>query len=481
MVLDGSRGQDITPFIMCGGTGTRLWPVSRASMPKQFQSFFGDRTLLQDTAVRVTGTGFAPPVMVAHEAHRFVVADQIEALGIPRGQIVLEPVGRNTAAVALVASVLVSNRDPHGLVLLLPSDHLVKDAGAFRRLVTEAAPAARAGWICLFGIAPGRPETGYGYIEVGAEPVPEPNSPVRRVSRFIEKPNHAAAERLLASGENVWNSGIFLFSAETMLAEAKERRPDLLAGVQAAVAEATTDADFLRLDAKAFGNLESISVDYAIMEGSRRTGVMRAEIDWSDLGAWDAIYGAHLPDTDGNVLLGRVVGVGTRNSLVRSDHHLVATVGVENLVVVATDDAVLVADKGSAQGVKEVLDLLRAKGFGEAAAHSEVHRPWGSYRSVTSGDRFQVKLITVKPGGRLSLQLHRHRAEHWVVVKGTAQITCGERVFMLYENQSTYIPQGETHRLENPGHIPLEMIEVQSGSYLGEDDIVRVDDVYGRS
>jgi mannose-1-phosphate guanylyltransferase/mannose-6-phosphate isomerase len=471
----------ITPFIMCGGTGTRLWPVSRASMPKQFQSFFGERTLLQDTAVRVTGPGFAPSVAVASEAHRFVVADQLEALGIPRGPIVLEPVGRNTAAVALLASLLVEKQEPNGLVLLLPSDHLVKDARGFQGLVAEAVPAARAGAICLFGISPDRPETGYGYIEIGDEPVPEPSSPVRRVARFIEKPDAASAERLLAAGNNVWNSGIFLFSAATMLAEAEERQPALLAGVREALASATTDRDFLRLGVKAFGALESISVDYAIMEGSRRTAVLRAEIDWSDLGAWDAIYGAHVPDRDGNVLLGPAVGYDTRNSLIRSERHLVATVGVENLVVVATDDAVLVADKSQAQGVKNALDLIRAKGFGAAVAHSEVHRPWGSYRSVISGDRFQVKLITVKPGGRLSLQLHRHRAEHWVVVKGTAQITCGERVFMLYENQSTYIPQGETHRLENPGHIPLEMIEVQSGSYLGEDDIVRVEDVYGRS
>jgi mannose-1-phosphate guanylyltransferase/mannose-6-phosphate isomerase len=470
----------ITPFIMCGGTGTRLWPVSRASMPKQFQAFFGDRTLLQDTAVRVTGPGFRPPVMVASEAHRFVVADQLEALGTPRGPIVLEPVGRNTAAVALVASLLVEKEDPDGLVLLLPSDHLVKDPRTFQALVEEAAPAAQAGAICLFGIAPDRPETGYGYIEIGDEPVPDPDSRVRRVARFIEKPNEATAERLLAAGNNVWNSGIFLFSAATMLAEAEERQPLLLAGVREAIASATTDQDFLRLGATAFEALDSISVDYAIMEGSRRTAVLRAEIDWSDLGAWDAIAGAHVPDRDGNVLLGRAVGYDTRNTLIRSDHHLVATVGVENLVVVATDDAVLVADKSQAQGVKNALDLIRAKGFAEAASHSEVHRPWGSYRSLIAGDRFQVKLITVKPGGRLSLQLHRHRAEHWVVVKGTAQITCGERVFMLYENQSTYIPQGETHRMENPGHIPLELIEVQSGSYLGEDDIVRVEDVYGR-
>ena len=449
-------------------------------MPKQFQTFFGDRTLLQDTAVRVTDPDFAPPSFIAHESHRFVVADQIDALGIRRGPIVLEPCGRNTAAVALVASLLTEQADPNGLVLLLPSDHLVKNAGAFRSLVMQAAPAAQAGWICLFGIAPDRPETGYGYIEIGAEGVPTADSPVKRVARFVEKPEVATAERFLASGDYVWNSGIFLFSAATMLAEAEERQPRLLAGIREALASAKTETDFIRLGAT-FEQLDSISVDYAIMEGSERTAVLRAELDWNDLGAWDAIHAAHVPDPAGNVMLGRAVGFDTRNTLIRSDRQLVATVGVEDLVVVATDDAVLVADKSRAQNVKNALELIRAKGFDEAATHSEVHRPWGSYRSVISGDRFQVKLITVKPGGRLSLQLHRHRAEHWIVVKGAAQITCGERVFMLYENQSTYIPQGETHRLENPGHIPLEMIEVQSGSYLGEDDIVRVEDVYGRS
>ncbi len=422
VMTDLEPGPQVRPFIMCGGSGTRLWPVSRTSMPKQFQSFFGERSLLQDTAVRVTGPEFAPPTLVANEAHRFLVADQIEALGMRCGAIVLEPTGRNTAAVALIASLLTEEQDPDGLVLLLPSDHLVKDAAGFRALVTQAAPAAQAGAICLFGISPRRPETGYGYIEVGSEEIPEAGSPVRRVSRFIEKPDARTAEQLLAAGNNVWNSGIFLFSARTMLAEAEERRPNLLAGVRRALASAVTESDFIRL-ASDFEALESISIDYAIMEGSTRTAVLPAAIEWNDLGAWDAIYSAHVPDLDGNVFLGPAVGYATRNSLIRSDRQLVATVGLENVVVVATDDAVLVADKGQAQGVKQALEMLRAKGHGEADSHAEVHRPWGTYRSVISGDRFQVKLITVKPGGRLSLQLHRHRAEHWVVVKGTAQIT----------------------------------------------------------
>ena len=366
-------------------------------------------------------------------------------------------------------------------MLLLPSDHAIRDDDAFRRAVLAAAPAAKAGHICLFGIAPTRPETGYGYIEIGAEPVLGADDPVRKVARFVEKPDAAIAARMVAEGNYAWNAGIFLFSPATMLAEAEERRPELLAAVREAVEKGRKDGNTLVLDPIAFGRVESISVDYAIMEGSRRTAVSSLPIEWSDLGAWDAIHAAHRPDGEGNVVLGRAIGIDTKNSYERSDRHLVTAIGLSDVIVVASDDAILVADRSKAQEVKGALEAIRAKGYAEADSHSEVHRPWGSYRSVVAGERFQVKIITVKPGGRLSLQLHRHRAEHWVVVKGTAQITCGEKVFMLYENQSTYIPQGETHRLENPGHIPLEMIEVQSGSYLGEDDIVRVEDVYGRA
>ena len=471
----------ITPVIMCGGTGTRLWPVSRASMPKQFQAFVGERSLLQETAMRAAGAGFAPPVVVASAAHRFVIEDQLSAIGGAHGPILLEPVGRNTAPVALVASLQVYREEGDGLVLLMPSDHLVGDARAFRDLVRTAAPAARGGWICLFGITPDRPETGYGYIEVGTEAVPDAAGPTRRVTRFVEKPDEAAARAMLDSGRYAWNSGIFLFSAASMIEEARERRPDLLALATEALDHATATGGVVELDAGAFGRMESISLDYALMEGSSRTAVLPADMTWSDLGAWDAISAAHRADGDGNVMLGKAVALGTRNTFVRTERPLVATLGVEDLIVIAADDAVLVADRSEAQNVKGLLERFRERGLAEADAHTEVHRPWGTYRSVLAGERFQVKMITVKPGGRLSLQLHRHRAEHWVVVKGSAQITCGERTFMLYENQSTYIPIGETHRLENPGRIPLEMIEVQSGTYLGEDDIVRIDDVYGRS
>jgi mannose-1-phosphate guanylyltransferase/mannose-6-phosphate isomerase len=470
----------ITPVIMCGGSGTRLWPVSRASLPKQYHTFVGDRTLLQSTVERVNAGAFAAPILVCAEDHRFIVADQMAQLGLRTGPLVLEPVSRNTAAVALVASLMAAEQNPERLILLLPADHLIKDAAGFRDTVLAAAEAARAGYLCLFGIAPERPETGYGYIEIGEEPVPAPGSPARGVKRFVEKPDLETANAMLSDGAFAWNSGIFLFSAATMLREAEEHQPGLLAEAREAVEKATRETDFVRLARGPFERLQAISLDYAIMERTRRAAVLPARLQWSDLGAWDAIHTAHERDADGNVLQGRAMAVGTRNTFVRSDRQLVATVGVEDLIVVATDDAVLVADRSQAQDVKQLMDRLRLEGHQEAQTHATVHRPWGTYRSVAVGPRFQVKVISVKPGGRLSLQLHHHRAEHWVVVRGTARITCGDKVFTLYENQSTYIPQGEVHRLENPGRIPLEMIEVQSGGYLGEDDIVRVEDVYGR-
>lgn len=476
----GDMNESITPFIMCGGSGSRLWPVSRLSMPKQFQSLVGALTLVQDTTLRVTGPAFAPAVFVTGEDHRFVLADQLDALGLPRGPIVLEPMGRNTAAIALVASLLAS-RDGDALVLLLPSDHLMGDTAAFAQMVSAAVPAARAGHICLFGVQPLRPETGYGYIEVGSEAIPDADSLTRKVTRFVEKPDAERAADMVSAGNFVWNSGIFLFLASTMLREAEERRPALLSGVREALDKSTRDGDFLRLDPDAFERVESISLDYAILEGSARSAVLPAELDWSDLGAWDAVFAAHQPDADGNVVLGRALGVRTKDSFVRSTEQLVTTIGVSDLLIVATSDAVLVAGRAEAQAVKEAVSMMQAKGLEEAAQHADVHRPWGKYRSVLSGARFQVKLITVKPGGRLSLQFHHHRAEHWVVVKGTARIVCGDRSFILHENQSTYIPKGEMHRLENPGKIPLEMVEVQSGEYLGEDDIIRVEDEYGRN
>ena len=469
----------IQPVIMCGGSGTRLWPISRETMPKQFQAFVGDRTLFQQTVMRVSGPDFLSAGFVAAERHRFTMLDQVDALGVPAGPIVLEPVSRNTAGVAIVAS-LMAKAAGTSLILLLPSDHVIRDAAGFQKAVTAASEAALAGQICLFGVTPDRPETGYGYIEMGEQSIGGDASPVRDVLRFVEKPNRVEAERLVADGRHLWNAGIFLFSPDTLLSEAAERRPELLASTRRALETARREGGIVTLDKKAFEKVESISIDHALLEGSSRTAVSPLTLEWSDLGAWDAIYAAHRPDEDGNVVLGRAVGIGTTNSYIRSERQLVTTLGLSNILVIASDDAILVADKSHAQDVKGALAVMRTKGFGEADSHAEVHRPWGCYKSITAGDRFQVKVITVKPGGNLSLQLHRHRAEHWVVVRGTAQITCDDRVFMLYENQSTYIPQGATHRLSNPGHIPLEMIEVQSGSYLGEDDIIRVEDIYGR-
>lgn len=475
-------GQDVVhPVIMCGGSGTRLWPVSRASLPKQFHTFVGDRTLLQTTVERVTAPEFDAPTLICSEEHRFIVAEQLAELGCARRRLVLEPVGRNTAPAAIVASLLIGKLDPDALVLLLPSDHLIKDGAEFRDMVRQAIPAARAGSICLFGLKPDRPETGYGYIEVGEEPLPAPDSPVRTVRRFVEKPDLLSAEAMVAAGNFAWNSGIFLFTAATLLKEAAEYQPEMLALAGEAVEHATIETDFVRLAREPFERTPSISIDYGIVEHTRHAAVLPAGMIWSDLGAWDAVHAAHMPDGAGNVMLGRAAAISTTNTFVRSDRQLVATIGLDNMIVVATADAVLVADRAHAQDVKHMLAHLGAQGFAEAHAHAKVHRPWGAYESITSGQRFQVKLITVKPGGQLSLQLHHHRAEHWIVVRGTARITCGERVFTLYENQSTYIPQGDVHRLENPGRIPLEMIEVQSGSYLGEDDIVRVEDIYGRA
>jgi mannose-1-phosphate guanylyltransferase/mannose-6-phosphate isomerase len=475
-------GSDIIhPVIMCGGTGSRLWPVSRASLPKQFHKFFGRKTLLQATVERVQGEGFAAPMFICAEDHRFIVADQLAELGVEYGPIVLEPVGRNTGPVATVASLVVSHSDNEGLVLLLPADHLIKDVAEFQQAVRSAIPAARAGFICLLGITPDRPATGYGYIELGDVRVPTADSPVLAVREFVEKPDVGTATRMVEAGTCAWNAGILLFTAATMLREVADYQPEMLRLASEAVEGCVSDTDFVRLAKQPFEQLNSISVDHGILEHTRRAAVLPVRMGWSDLGAWDAVGGAHQQDTAGNVLLGRTVAVETTDSFVHSERQLVATVGLDNVIVIATDDAILVADRSKAQDVKPLLSKMRREGFEEALSQTKVHRPWGAYEAVTSGDRFQVKLITVKPGGRLSLQLHHHRAEHWIVVRGTARITRGNDVFVLSENQSTYIPQGEMHRLENPGSVPLEMVEVQSGSYLGEDDIVRVEDVYGRA
>ncbi|MBV8494920.1 MAG: mannose-1-phosphate guanylyltransferase/mannose-6-phosphate isomerase [Alphaproteobacteria bacterium] len=470
----------IYPVILSGGSGTRLWPMSRSLYPKQLLALFGDASLLQQTAARVAGNpGFAPPVIVANEEHRFIIAEQLREIGVEPEALLLEPVGRNTAPAAAVAALRIAETDPDGLVLIMPSDHAIADGKAFHKAIGQAAVAAKAGRLVTFGITPDRAETGYGYI-AGGEPI-KGSEGALVVARFIEKPGAADAERYVAAGDYFWNSGIFLFPAAVYLAELERLRPDMLAACQQALANAKSDADFTRLDKAAFTECPADSIDYAVMEHTDRAAVVPVGMGWSDLGSWDALWEMSEKDGGGNALAGNVVAEETRNCYLRSQNGLIAAIGVEDLVVVATDDAVMVAPRNRTQDVKQLVARLLKEGHDQADALPTVHRPWGTYRSIHSGHRVQVKHITVKPGAKLSLQKHHHRAEHWVIVQGTAKIVRGNEELVLTEDQSTYIPLGTAHRLENPGKIPLHVIEVQSGSYLGEDDIVRFEDHYGRA
>ncbi|SHE27496.1 mannose-1-phosphate guanylyltransferase/mannose-6-phosphate isomerase [Thermomonas hydrothermalis] len=464
----------LQPVLLSGGSGTRLWPLSREAYPKQFLPLVGDATMLQATWQRVAALTDAAPIVVAGEDHRFLVAEQLRQIGAPTPAILLEPVGRNTApAIAAAALQAMANgEDP--LLLVLPSDHVVRDEAAFQTAVRAAMPAAADGMLVTFGIVPTAAETGFGYIQAA------PGDGVRPVVRFVEKPDAATAQAYLQAGGYYWNSGMFLLRASRYLDELQRFRPDIVATVRAAFAAASRDGDFIRLDKAAFAACPSDSIDYAVMEKTDAAGVLPVEIGWNDVGSWAALWEVSEQDTDGNAHHGDVIAIDSRNSYAYA-RRLVALVGVEDLVVVETDDAVLVARKDKVQQVKDVVARLKADARTQAVLHREVHRPWGSYDSVDMGDGFQVKRIKVKPGARLSLQSHARRAEHWVVVRGIARVTRDNDVFDLYPNQSTYIPIGAKHRLENPGHEPLELIEVQSGDYLGEDDIVRYEDVYGRS
>jgi len=477
----------IHPVILSGGSGTRLWPMSRSLYPKQLLALVGERSLLQDAVLRVMGDGggdfgFAAPLIIANEEHRFIIAEQLREIGAVADALVLEPVGRNTAPAACVAALRLAAAkapgEPDALMLVMPSDHVIGDRAAFRAGIGRAASAARAGRLVSLGIRPERPETGYGYIAAGAPIDGAPGASA--VSRFVEKPDPATAERYVASGEYFWNSGIFLFPAALYLAEIGRLRPDMLAACKAALEGARSDSDFVRLDKAAFTSCPSDSIDYAVMEHTKRAAVVPVGMGWSDLGSWDALWEMAAKDERGNALLGNVVAEATSNCYLRSEAGLVAAVGVDDLVVVATDDAVMVAPRNRTQEVKNLVTRLQAERRDEADALSTVHRPWGTYRALHNGPRVQVKHIMVKPGAKLSLQMHHHRAEHWVVVQGTAKIVRGNEEMVLTEDQSTYIPLGTAHRLENPGKIPLHVIEVQSGSYLGEDDIVRFEDSYGR-
>ena len=469
----------VHPIILSGGVGSRLWPLSRALFPKQFLKLTGDRSMIQDTALRVAGAGFHAPVVVCNHEHRFAVADHMHAIGRPPADIIIEPVGRNTAPAAAVAALRLLEEGPDSLMLIMPSDHVIGDPASFRAAVDEAATAAARGYLVTFGITPHAPETGYGYIKAGAA-LPHTDR-IRAVERFVEKPNLERARAYLAEGGYSWNSGIFLFPAARFLAELEARRPAMVAACRAAYAKAQRDLDFCRLDAEAFAACPSESIDYAVMENAEAAAVVPVEMRWSDVGAWSALWDIGAKDEAGNVVSGDVVTEDVREAYIRTEGQVAAVLGLSNVVVVATDDAVLVADKSRAQDVKLLVDRLALDKRLECQVHTTVYRPWGSYRGLNSGDRYQVKLIIVNPGARLSLQMHDHRAEHWVVARGVARVTRGEESFLLEENQSTYIPQRTPHRLENPGSEPLYVVEVQSGSYLGEDDIVRFDDVYGRS
>ncbi|MGR0185213.1 mannose-1-phosphate guanylyltransferase/mannose-6-phosphate isomerase [Azospirillum aestuarii] len=480
-MTNASQNSRIHPVILSGGAGVRLWPMSREQYPKQFLPLCSERSMLQDTAGRVSDAArFADPLIVCNQEHRFVIAEQMRQAGRGAARIVLEPVGRNTAPAAAIAALIVAEQDPDGQILLLPADHAIQDQGAFLQAIATASAAASAGLLTTFGIVPTAPETGYGYIRRGE--AAEGHDGAFRVAAFVEKPPREQAERYLAEKDFFWNSGMFLLPVRQYLAELERWAPAVLEACRAALARGRSDLDFFRLDEEAFAASPNISIDYAVMERTEAAAVVPCSIGWTDVGAWSALWEIGEKDQGGNVCHGDAVAWDSRGCYVRSeDGALVALLGMEDTVVVATEDAILVAAKDRAQDIKPLVEHLKTQGRSEPLLHRRVHRPWGFYQSLHAGDRFQVKRLTVAPGARLSLQKHYHRAEHWVVVNGTALVTRGDEQILLRENESVYIPLGSPHRLENPGKVPLNLIEVQSGSYLGEDDIVRFDDHYGRS
>jgi mannose-1-phosphate guanylyltransferase/mannose-6-phosphate isomerase len=484
----------IQPVVLSGGSGTRLWPLSREKYPKQLLPLIGEDSLLQATVRRVEGiqgADLTPPMVVCGEEYRFVIAEQLRLLGKP-GAIVLEPIGRNTAPALTIAALAAIKNGADPILLVMPADHVITDIKAFQRVVSDGAAVAAMGAVVTFGITPQAPETGYGYIQSGAPYTAESGEATTNTSliaRFVEKPDLVTAQAYLEAGTYLWNSGLFMMRASIWLSAMQICRPDILTACQAAWDQGATDGEFIRVGKDAFSSCPADSIDYAVMEriaAGSGTGALPKGVvipltaGWSDVGAWDALWQVLPKDANGNVTQGDVLLEDCSNTLALSEGRLIACVGVSDLVVIETADAILVAHKDKTQDVKKIVDSLKKQGRAEGSIHRKVFRPWGSYDGVDAGERFQVKRIVVKPGGILSLQMHHHRAEHWIVVSGTARITRGSEVFLLSENQSTFIPLGTTHRLENPGRVPLEMIEVQSGAYLGEDDIVRFEDVYGR-
>ena len=469
----------VVPVILSGGSGSRLWPVSRESFPKQFWGLLNhDRSMIVETALRGRGPGFAAPVVVCNNEHRFLVAEQLRDVGITDARILLEPVGRNSAPAVAAAALLVAQTDPQAVIWMMAADSAIEDLDALHATLAKAVAGARAGRIVTLGMKPTGPETGYGYMEVGPALEGEPG--VHAVARFIEKPDAAVAATLVAGGA-LWNAGMFVFTAETMIEELQVHAPDVLAAVRRALEGAAEDLDFIRLRADAFASAPDISLDYAVAERTARIAVVPADLRWSDVGSWSALWDLGEKDASGNVAVGDVLLEGSTHCYARSDGILTAVVGLKDAVVVVTEDAVLAMHRDRAQDVKKIVERLKKAGRPEAVMHNRVYRPWGFYESLIHGDRFQVKRIVVTPGHKLSLQKHFHRAEHWVVVNGTAIVTRDGEEVMVRENESIYLPLGTVHRMENPGRIPLTLIEVQSGAYLGEDDIVRFEDTYGRA
>ncbi len=468
----------IVPVILSGGSGSRLWPISRESFPKQLWPLVSRHSLLQETARRGIGAGFGPPMVVCNQEHRFLVAEQLRDAGVADARIVLEPVGRNSAPAIAAAALLLAEDAPQTVLWMMAADAFIADTPALMSALERAVEAARAGRIVTFGMKATRAETGYGYLEAGPELDATPG--VHALARFIEKPDADSAADMAASGRHMWNSGMFVFTAQTLLDELALYAPDVLAAVRKAVSARAQDLDFIRLDPAAFAAAPSISIDYAVAEHTKRAAVVPADLGWSDVGSWDALWELGEKDQAGNVAIGDVMLEGATNCYARSDGMLSAIVGLTDVVLVTTEDAVIALHRDRAQDVKKIVERLRADGRHEAVTHNRSDRPWGFYESLIQGDRFQVKRIVVKPGAKLSLQKHFHRAEHWVVVAGSALVTRDAETTLLRENESIYLPLGCVHRLENPGRIPLTLIEVQSGSYLGEDDIVRLEDTYGR-